>query len=304
MIRMWSLYQTQLRHYINEHIYKKPTETIDNFQVIIKDKHRWPFHPKRWQILGIEFGLSDCDELKKSLRALHGYMSCQLWNTKIVWRANVSQTQILDDIAAQKKEIRKKMYHRWFVTSMVENMPEATVIIHTDQSLDILQKNLSSTHRRRIKKNPTQLEPIDIQKAYDMRYSTSTGQWFHIPAYQLFVDLVTYLRHTWSWELWWNQWAFALVLFVENQRYYLYGWSCVSGAAHGLHRAIIRHAHESWVQVYDMLWASPRWDRDHHLSWVTQFKTGFWWERIEYLWNFDFVYSHTLYKAYERYKNL
>jgi lipid II:glycine glycyltransferase (peptidoglycan interpeptide bridge formation enzyme) len=205
-----------------------------------------------------------------------------------------------------------------FVPSIVENMPEATIIIDTTQTPETLLQWISSTHQRRIKKAQktwgkyVELWEDEVDHAYDMRLKTSKKQWFTIPKRDHFKQLYHLLV---DWNKWFfaarKQWdevgAFAVIVTIWDTWFYLYGWSDSSvwvWAAQSLHWQIIQNAHRKWVKTYDLLGVSPLWKSDHHLSWVTQFKQWFGWTRIEYVWNYDYLISWWKYRLYKLRRNL
>jgi lipid II:glycine glycyltransferase (peptidoglycan interpeptide bridge formation enzyme) len=197
-------------------------------------------------------------------------------------------------------------------------MPEATIIIQVDQSIDELSHWISSTHHRRIKKAQKswgkyiEIRDHEINLAYEMRYKTSKKQWFTIPLKQHFLSLCNNLISSKNGFIaarkqWDELGAFAVILTVWKTRFYLYGWSdsCVwVWSPQALHWQIIQNAHHSWIKQYDLLWVSPKWQPTHHLAWVTQFKQGFGWEKAEYLWNYDYLISGRKYRLYKIWRNL
>lgn len=330
----YNFYQSQLRQHINSDIYHKPTGIIlinnQKYQYIIKRKSVLWVTLNRYQILGLELPLEYLvDPLKfrewvmKACRtqfASQGDCFVQLWIINQLGIADTSMTKSAeyhthrDTIRRQHGSgIMRLGGYEW----LVENMPAATIMIDLSKTEDELWSDLSRSTRNHVGKARTSWLTVEIANIvdrddyYEMREDTGAIKGFAVQSRVCYDALRDYLLSTKQWHLYVVRdgdtiIAGAVCVIVDDVYVYLYGGTRrdIGNMWHAqlLHWEIMLCAREQWFTYYDLLGCSPGSVQAHHLDGVTQFKSGFGWQKIEYLGNYDFPLVHWKYQMFRRYR--
>lgn len=333
---MYNFYQSQLRQYINREIYRKPVWLItigdQVYQYIVKRKSILGVTMNWYQILGIDLPLSwltDPEQFREWVMkvcrtqfASQGDCFIQLWCINQLWVDIIDNTKS-DTYRAQRDDRRRQqgsaMMRLWWYDALVENMPAATIMIDLTKSMDVLRSDLSRSTRTHISKaqklwlrvETASLEDRDTY--YNMWLQTGDTKWFAIQSRECYDALCDYLRDSKQWHLYVVRdadtiVAWAICVLVDNVYVYLYG-ATRRGIGHLwhaqlLHWTIMQSAKEQWFTSYDLLWCAPWSLQPHHLDGVTQFKSWFGGQKIEYLGNYDFPLSNWKYEIFKCYRRI
>jgi hypothetical protein len=331
---MYNFYQSPLRQYINREIYRKPVGMIQilgkEYQYIVKCKSAlWVmlnWYQVLWLELPVEY-LSDpklfSEEVMRVCRqefSRHSDCFVQLWLINQLGITDISIAK-LNDYNSHRDSVRRQQGsgimrlggYEW----LVENMPSATIIVDLSKSEDELWSDLSRGTRNNVNRARKSWLSIGIADAqerdvyYDMWANTGDTKWFAVQSREYYDALQAYLLSTKQWALHVVRdgdtiIAGAVCVMVDDVYVYLYGATRREignmGHAHLLQWEIIQYARKHWYQQYDLLWVAPWSLQPHHLDGVTQFKSWFGGNKIEYLGNYDFPLSHWKYQMFKWYR--
>lgn len=330
----YNFYQSPLRQHINKQIYCKPTSIINildkEYQYIVKRKSVLGINVNRYQVLWVELDrkyLENPSLFRDKVMKLCHHKFASQWDCFVqLWLINqlgITDTNMTksDDYRAHRDALRCKyestMMRLWWYHALVENMPEATILIDLSVSQDDLYQGLSRNTRKHISKASNAWLSVDLASLtdrdvyYDMWVDTALVKGFAVQSQDAYIALRDYLLHSGQWNLhvvraWDTIIAGAICMQVDNVYVYVYGATIrdVGNLWHAqfLQWKIMQYAHNNWYQHYDLLWASPWSLQSHHLDGVTQFKAWFGGSKIEYLGNYDFPLSHWKYQMFRLYR--
>ncbi len=330
----YNFYQSSLWQYINREIYRKPVGIItiagQEYQYIVKRKSVLGVTVNWYQILGVELPLeylTDPDQFREWIMkicrtqfASQGDCFVQLWIINELWIIDTSETK-LESYNIQRDARRRQqgsaMMRLGGYDGLVENMPEATIIIDLSKREDELWSDLSRstrTHVGRAQKSWFVVKvasDADRDSYYEMRLTTGDIKGFAVQSRECYDALREYLLHSGQWHLYVVRdgdtiIAGAICVMIGNVYVYLYGGTRRAignlGHAQFLHRTLIKSAREQWFSYYDLLGCSAGSLQSHHLDGVTQFKSGFGGQKIEYIGNYDFPLSNWKYEMFKWYR--
>ena len=330
----YNFYQSLLRQHINREIYRKPVGMIQilwhNYQYIVKCKSVLWVTLNRYQILWLELSvqyLTDPqafrDEVMRVCRgefASGGDCFVQLWLINQLGITDTSMTKS-DEYHTHRDTVRRQQGsgimrlggYEW----LVENMPAATIIIDLSKSEDELWSDLSRSTRTHVSKARTSWLMVDIASLsdrddyYQMWEDTGATKGFAVQSRVCYDALRDYLLSSKQWHLYVVRdghtiIAGAVCVMVDDVYVYLYGGTRrdIGNMWHAqlLHWEIMMSAREQWYVQYDLLWCSAWSLQPHHLDGVTQFKSWFGGQKIEYLGNYDFPLTHWKYQMFRWYR--
>lgn len=333
---MYNFYQSWLRTTINRDVYGKPTGTITligkEYQYIVKCKSVLGVTLNWYQILGIELPLeylTNPDLFRewviKVCRAHFGSQGdcfVQLGLINQLGMIHIDETKS-DWYHTHRDSVRRQqgsaIMRLGGYDGLVENMPAATIMIDLSQSEESLLSDMAGRTRTQIRKAQQYGLRVEIASLndwdvyYDMWVETGDTKWFAVQSRVAYEALRDYLLKTQQWHLYVVRdgemiVAGAICVIVEDVYVYLYGATRRGignlGHAQLLQRSIIQSAKEQWFAHYDLLWCSPGGIQPHHLNGVTQFKSGFGGQKVEYLGNYDFPLSNRKYEMFKWYRSI
>lgn len=332
----YNFYQSPLRQHINREIYRKPVGMItigdQQYQYIVKCKSVLWVTLNWYQILWVELSLEYLTDpvkfrewVMKACRAQfasQGDCFVQLWLINQLGISETSETKSAD-YHTHRDTVRRQqgsgIMRLGGYDGLVENMPAATIMIDLNRNEDELWSDLSRSTRTHIGKARTSWLVVEIASLddrdvyYDMWANTGEAKGFVVQSRACYDALRDYLLSSQQWHLYVvrdgdTMIAGAICVTVDDVYVYLYGGTRRDignmGHAQLLHWEIMMSAREQWFAHYDLLGCSAGSLQPHHLDGVTQFKSGFGWEKIEYLGNYDFPLVHWKYQMFRWYRKV
>jgi lipid II:glycine glycyltransferase (peptidoglycan interpeptide bridge formation enzyme) len=330
---MLNFYQSDIWKDINKNIYMK-----DIFEVIflwkkywwvIKKKSKLNVEFKWYQILWItlETQFSDNtilleneikklkDEFKKSFWDIF----LQLWFINELSSTKTSKLHKENNIIKNKCRIDRLTNDHYMKTlglnsSFRENMPLATIIINLNKWTDELFQDIRKSWREKIKKAIKRWVEFQIAKKddwedfYNTWNQTANLKWFNIMSLKIFKKLQEYLIANNYWNLFLCKKnneivSWSLCLFIWNTIVFLYWATNRKFGNIWWHQLLKYKIFERWhtnnYKTFDLLGGAPTWFENHHLVWVSKFKESLWWEKIEFLWNYDLVFNPLIYNIFK-----
>lgn len=321
---MYNFYQSPIWREINDSVYKKPVIYIQIFDkeyqwIIWEKKFFWATF--KWiQILGV-YGLTDWQKewLKKALcevKKKYNPIFIQIWFTDVVENVsseNVENGIILDNLIPKRIANQRELEKRGFIRSTKENLPASTYFINTNNTREHLWGKLWHLHKSLLKKAVTNgvscwvaTEMDEYNKFFDILEKTSKTKGFNTLLREQFLDICQWCEKNETGFLYIAEkddkivwWSLYLVDPEAKTGIYLYWWTDRSLWNIGIWQAVnwfaICDLQDKWIQLIDLLWWGPIWDKKHPLYNVGLFKEWFWWEKLEFLWSYDIVYNKFLY---------
>lgn len=304
------MYQSNLWKYISEKIYNKPIFEIEFFWKkywgIKKEHNRFWLNFSWYQVLGIELPDNYEKTFKQELNFLRKQF-LKFWNVFFqLWITNKLSEPFYEKRLDLETNFKLDF---WLFSSIKENMPLATIEI--DLKKDDFLRDFSKTAKRYVNKakkdwlNFLIADDKQVDGFYKLWKEVADFKWFHIYDYSTYKKLIDFLKSTKQWDLFilekdWEIYSWNIWLFDTDKTYYLY-WAGSRDVKYSsdyyLKLNIFEYLKNKWYKTADLLWISPDWYKNHHLKWVTQSKKSFWWEHIEYYWNFDLPLNKILYKG-------
>lgn len=298
-----NFYQSKIRKYINQEIYKKPIFEIEIFW----KKYWWirKDHKKLWisfswfQVLWIKLPEKiSGNDLMKELKNIKK----QFKSSKNIFFQFGFINELSQPYYENRKKIQKHLEKFNLKPSLKENMPLATVIIDLTLPEEEIYKKFSKSAKRHINKAIknnlifTTASKNDIDDFYDLWNLTAKSKWFNIYSKDTYLQLIEFLRKNNCWNLYLVKKnntivAWSIEVNFDNYSYYLYGASNKNTLKVWWHYflkwELFKFLKRKWIKKVDLLWVSPLWFENHHLKWVSQFKHSFWGKHIEYWGNYD-----------------
>jgi lipid II:glycine glycyltransferase (peptidoglycan interpeptide bridge formation enzyme) len=97
--------------------------------------------------------------------------------------------------------------------------------------------------------------------------------------------------------------SWSLCLFIKDTIVFLYWATNREFGNIWWHQLLKYKIFERWhmnkYKSFDLLGGAPTGFNDHHLLWVSKFKESLWWEKIEFLWNYDLVLNPLTYNIFK-----
>jgi len=309
-----NFYQNRIWRTISKDIFKK-----DIFEYYLFWKKYWwvkKTHNKFWikahwyQILWIEIPNNiNSENFKQEIKYLKTKYNAFNDIFFQLWFIN----SLSEPFFENRQDLNKQFSNDyWIYPSIKENMPLATVFVDITRTEDDILKDFSKSARRNIRKAEkewiyfTIAKDNDIDNFYELWAWTAKLKWFHIYPKQQYLKLVSFLKNTWSWDLYLVKKDDTIIsgsieINENNYSYYLYGatnrdfiklwWH------YFLKYQMFKYLKNKWIKKVDLLWVAPIGYENHHLSWVSQFKNSLWWKHIEYFWNYDVILNKFWYNA-------
>lgn len=316
---MYSFYQSDVRKTISKDIFKKEIFDVVLFWKKywwVKKTHKYFWITLNWfQIVWIKFPNNfkkdefkyELDNLKKSFHSFNNIFF-QLWFVSEISEPYIENRKNYEQNLQKEYELYR---------SLKENMPLASVIIDLQKEEKEIYSNFSKSAKRNIKKalkNDIYFKLAnknEIDEFYNLWHETSNKKWFNIYDKKTYLKLVNFLKNTWIWDLYIVKkdnkiLSWSIEIIKNKESYYLYGatnrdytklWS-----HYFLKYEMFKYLKQKWIKDIDLLWVSPTWYENHHLSWVSQFKHSFWWKHVEYIGNYDLVLNKVLYNILKKIK--
>lgn len=308
-----NFYQNKIWRTISNEIFKK-----DIFEIFIFWKKYWGVkktHKKFWlkfnwfQVLWVKIpeNITENDFIYEIKNLKKDFWN--IWNIFFqFWFINTLKEPFYENRELIQKEFVEKY---WLYPTIKENMPEATVIVDLKNTEEEMYKSFNKSAKRNINKSIKNnlyfkiADKKEIEDFYTLWYETSKFKWFNIYSKNEYIKLMDFLRSNWSGNLYIIKKdnmiiSWSIEISEKNYSYYLYGatnrdfiniwWH------YFLKYEMFKYFKEKWIKKVDLLWVSPNWYKNHHLSWVSQFKNSLWWKHIEYIWNFDLPLNIFVYK--------
>lgn len=334
---MNNFYQSPIWRTINTSIFQKPVFEIDLFWKkyfwTVKSKKKFWFNLQWFQVMWIQAWFPSQDSyvlLKESLYEIardyskdYWNIMFQLWFTDLLTDFPVSSLKSDNHILSTRKlreeteTLFKNSYN--LLPSFRENMPLSTIIFDLTQWYDTLFQSMSKSARAHINKwNYRNLiftlanTKQERDEFYNVWYDTSTDKWFNIFSKELFDSLRNFLNPKTTWNLFlakldWQIVSWSICFFVGETIVYMY-WATNRKFwnvwwHHFLKSEMFKRWIENWFKTVDLLWTAPTWYPDHHLSWVSKFKESLGWIKLEYYWNYDYVFNNHLYNLFKYLKS-
>lgn len=328
-----NFYQSPLRKYINQYIYKKPIFAVkflgQEYFGIMKHQRKLGMEFRWYMIHGITW-LYKKDTAEKQasiedeIHALHKHFG-KSWQDILIQLGCIDirdnsltketkDKEKIQDLWQQRKTIQQNFFsHYKLLPTWRQHMPEATITI--DLSLDAahFKEQCSRSGKRYINKahkaglNYGKAEKEDREPFRRMRYRTAYDKWFHIISLEQYMDLMEYLASSKQWDLFLAKQgddiiSGSIITYHEDTLVYLYGATDRTygdvGGHYGLMYYIIKRWHKCKKTSLDLLGIDPIWWHSlHTLWWVNRFKQALGGTTISYVGNFDYLFNPTLYKA-------
>ncbi|MBS8121512.1 lipid II:glycine glycyltransferase FemX [Candidatus Vampirococcus lugosii] len=203
------------------------------------------------------------------------------------------------------------------ISSIRENMPPANVIVNISKSEDEIWSNISKNTKNQIKKGKSKglefviLSKDNINEFYDLWYKTLFGKGLSIPGRKEYFQLYDYLKENkvgdiFAVKLDGKLVAGSICIYSGDILYYVYGASDRDAGNIGQHQylkyQLFIWAKEKGFKKIDLLGVAPAWNKSHSLAGVSDFKNSLGGDYIQYLGNYDLVFSDKVYKIYNTLK--
>lgn len=324
------LYQSKIWKSVQKDIYKKPTFSVKLFDReyfgTIKTKSLLGIRFKWYQILGIEVDLDE-EKMKKEIKKI----KTQFWNswTNLFFQWGITNEIVNFDIKDQKEVefeqnlresrifLRKHLEETYgLVFAFRENMPESWIICNINKSDKELLLEMNESSRDRIKKGIKkniefrEAEEGDYEEFFEKRQATAGKKWFNTIPKAQYYTLITQLKShnlgnifitrekdnilSWTICLYNDKTIVWLYSFTDRQHNNAW-WQQYAKFK------IYQRARERWFTHYDTMWWAPTWFPEHELASVSTFKESMWWNKIEYIGNYDIILNKSIYKLLKRY---
>lgn len=325
----YNLYQSDIRQYIQTHIYRKPTFHADflgqKYFGMIKKKQIWPLSIQWHQILWVriqmflhdpDYIITEFAKLRGDLASNYGDMFVQIGLIDELCQYHsheLKDEKLREDIKSRRIFLEQMLQDRFgLVVTVRENMPMANVTIDCRQWREQIQAWFSTSCRNHIKKWLAQqyhFEPQasnqDISDFWTIWQETMHHKGVSTITKQMYHHLLDYLSE-------WNKGGLYLVkhkhaivsgsicLIDGPVMLYLYGASDRNRGNtwwhHLLKSHLIQYAIDHKLETFDFFGAAPSGYDDHHLAGVSRFKESFWGLKTEYYGSYDIVTNHILYQ--------
>lgn len=330
---MTNFYQSKIWREINEKIYEKNIFEIDflwkKYWWVVKEKSKLNLKFKWYQILWIELDNYSRENIflfKKELKYIReqfkrsfGDIFFQFWFINQLNKIKTYKLHKEDELINNKCRIDRLtnehyMKTLWLDISFRENMPLATIKINLNKWTDELFQDIRRSGREKIKKAIKRwvkfkiAEEKDWENFYNIWHETSKIKWFNIISFKIFNKLKEYLLKNNYWNLFLCKKeneivSWSLCLFIEDSIVFLYWATNRKFGNIWWHQLLKYKIFERWhvnnYKNFDLLGWSPTGFDNHHLIWVSKFKESLWWEKIEFLWNYDLILNPLIYNIFK-----
>ncbi len=337
----YNFYQSALWKKINSELFLKPTFEVDFqdhiYQVICKEKKIFWIIVVRFQVLGSDKTLfRSLYEFQKSLlNAAKIYYQgkkfypiyIQLGCTQVILQYWVQEyktnSQIINDQFKESYSLfLKQNITPVLLPSSKHNLPDATIVIDCSIDRDALMSNISKNTKEKIKKAKKMIESgsldiriwktlEDYEHFYSLYSQTAENKWFGAVTPRMWKSLEEFLIESDQGKLFLitdqesKLISGALCLHDRENLIYLYGANDRrygnAGISQYLHAYIIEYAHQNKIAHYDLLGASRVGTNGDWLEKITQFKSGFGGDKVEYAWSCDLPFNKFAYWIYIRF---
>ncbi len=336
-----NFYQSTLRKHINADIFCKPCFTINyqwvDYQVVCKEKYTLWWIVVWYQILWVHSRIfadtQSVDLFKQCVVAqAHNYykwkkflslfIQCGFTNILVensVWSIKHNEQEITEQFQSIKNQINTTYQSLWLKPAHKHNLPDATIIIDLDQSIEHIRSDIGKNTKEKIKKTEKMIKQGELVHSlansldevdlfYKLYTKTAETKWFGSITTTMREKLKQSAINEWFGRVFlikntiWEVISGAFCIGYEDTLIYLYGANDHQygnkGVSQYLHRMIIQYAKVQWYSVYDFLWVSWLWSTNDRLAKVTQFKMGFGGAKLEYGGSWDIPLHSVGYRVY------